>query len=145
MTAVQNTEFANERWADIPGWEGLYQASDMGRIKSLARTVPRPVKGDLVLKERILRHATNKRGYRNVSLSRDCKGHSFAVHVLVARAFLGEANGREVNHISADKSDNTLANLEYVTHSENIAHANALGIWSRAAAGRDRNAKGQWA
>ena len=145
-TAAPSTEFANERWADIPGWEGLYQASDMGRVKSLPRRIPRPTHpiGDLVLKERILRYGTNKRGYRQVSLSREGKGTSIFVHKLVAAAFFGEANGREVNHISADKSDNTLANLEYVTHSENIAHAVDLGIWSRAAARRDRNAKGQY-
>ena len=143
-TAAPNTQFANERWCDVPDWEGLYQVSDMGRVKSLARTVPRPVKGDLVLKERILRYATNKRGYRQVSLCRNCKGTSIFIHRLVAAAFLGEANGREVNHISADKSDNTLANLEYVTHAENIRHASRLGIWS-ARPKQNRNEKGQFA
>ena len=118
----------------------------MGRVKSLPRRIPRPTHpiGDLVLKERILKYATNKRGYRQVVLTRNGKGSTIFIHKLVAAAFLGEANGREVNHLSADKSDNTLANLEYVTHAENIAHAVDLGIWSRAAAGRDRNAKGQW-
>ena len=119
--------------------------SDQGRVKSLARTVPRPVKGDLVLKERILRYCTNKRGYRQVVLSRNCKGTTIFIHRLVAAAFLGEANGREVNHISTDKSDNTLANLEYVTHDENIKHSAALGVWSAAAAKRERNDKGQFA
>lgn len=77
-------------------------------------------------------------------MARNGKCTTIFIHKLVAAAFLGEANGREVNHISADKSDNTLANLEYVTHSENIAHASALGIWSRAAAKRDRDTKGRW-
>lgn len=143
-TVAPNTQSASERWLDVPGWEGLYQVSDQGRVKSLARTIPRPVKGDLVLKERILRYSTNKRGYRNVSLSRDCKGTSYAIHVLVARAFLGEPDGREVNHISADKSDNSLRNLEYVTHQENMIHAHRMGIYHRRPK-QTRNAKGQFA
>lgn len=144
MTAEPSTPFANERWSDIPGWEGFYQASNMGRVKSLARTVPRPKRGDLHLKERILRYATNSRGYRQVSLSRNCKGTSVSIHQLVAAAFLGPANGKEVNHISADKADNSLANLEYVTHNENIAHAVSLGIWSAAASKRKRDYAGRY-
>lgn len=144
-TDLPSTKSANERWRDVPGWEGLYQVSDLGRVKSLARIISRPPKGDLPLRERILRYGTNKRGYRQVALSRNCKGTSIFIHKLVAAAFLGEANGREVNHISADKSDNTLSNLEYLTHDENIRHASSLGIWARAAAGRDRNSKGQFA
>ena len=137
-------ELMNEVWHPVPDWEGLYEVSDQGRVKSLARTVPRRNKGDLVLKERILRHATNKRGYRQVSLCRDCKGTSIFIHKLVASAFLGEAQGREVNHISADKTDNSLSNLEYLTHAENIKHACDLGIWARAAAKCSRDSKGRF-
>ena len=138
-------ELMREVWRAVPGWKGFYEVSDHGRVKSLARTVPRRNKGDLVLKERILRYGTNKRGYRQVSLSRDCKGTSIFIHKLVASAFLGEAQGREVNHISADKTDNALSNLEYLTHAQNIKHASRLGIWTRAVAKRHRNSKGQFA
>lgn len=125
----------NEIWKDIPGFEGMYQVSDQGRVRSLDRTVRgvskagteylRPVKG------RLLR-AGLCRGYGIVNLHPQ---GTISVHLLVARAHVpGMAPGLQVNHKDGDKSNNRAANLEWVTASRNQAHAVETGLRKRAVA-----------
>lgn len=103
----------NEIWRDIPSYEGLYQASNYGRIKSLHHN-----------KERIMRTPLNSKGRPFLGLTIGRWKQVVEVHVLVALAFLGERpEGMVVNHISGDRTDNRVENLEYVTQYENMHHA----------------------
>lgn len=107
-----------EIWKDILGYEGLYQVSNLGRVKSF----PRP--GNW--KERILNPIINK-GYLHVGLRKDGKEKRFRVHRLVVEAFLGKIpDGFVVNHINEIKSDNRLENLEIVTQKENVNHGTGI-------------------
>lgn len=106
-----------EIWKNIPGYEGVYQASNCGRIKSLARKADR--KNDV--QERILKPSVKKSGYCNVTLQVDKCKKTIGIHRLVLKAFIGEVD-LQVNHINSNKSDNRLANLEYVTSRQNAEH-----------------------
>ena len=106
----------NEVWRDIEGYEGLYQISDIGRIKSL-------------ITGKIRNLQMNKWGYPVIILTKDKKQKQMFVHRLVAKAFIPKIEGKnEVNHINGDKTDNRKENLEWCTKSENIRHAFRTGL-----------------
>ena len=109
----------NEEWRDVVGYEGLYQLSDQGRVKSLARQncLGRTVK------ERILKSRTNRYGYMEVNLCADGKRKMLKVHRLVCQAFHDNPDNKpEVNHVNEDKTDNRACNLEWCTRRENLNH-----------------------
>lgn len=106
-----------EVWKDIPGYEGFYQVSDLGRVKSLGRldTIGRSVK------EKFLKQP-NLRGYSYLKLNKNGCGKVFQVHQIVAMAFLQhERCGHKlvINHINFIKTDNRLENLEVVSQRDN--------------------------
>ena len=113
-----------EIWKDVPGYEGRYQVSNMGRVKSLERKV-RSVNWYThkefwrTVRERILRPGPVQSGHLYVVL-----GHGEAgvpVHQLVMRAFVGDPpQGMEVRHLNGDPTDNRLDNLKYGSRTENI-------------------------
>ena len=127
-----------EIWKDIAGYEGIYQVSSTGLIKSLDRI---SYKGDKInqLKGRLLKPYLNLvSGYLSVSLSSDGIVIAFTIHRLVANAFIPNPNEyREVNHISGIKIDNSVENLEWCTRNHNIKHAYDIGL-------RDRYHKRKW-
>jgi hypothetical protein len=104
---------------DVPGYEEYFEVSDTGDVFSKERYVLN--NGTKVLKpRRKLAPTSNGIGYLQVGLQVNGKRVRKYVHRLVAEAFLGICNsGLEVNHIDADKSNNRLTNLEYITHSQN--------------------------
>jgi hypothetical protein len=110
-----------EIWKDIKGYEGIYQVSNLGRVKSLARKVIKAYGAEHNLSEKIKSVNSDNFGYSVIRLHNG-SGKTFKVHRLVANAFLGEPNGLEVNHIDGNKSNNNLNNLEYCTKSENLKH-----------------------
>ena len=108
--------FEKEVWRDIPNYEGIYQVSNLGRIKSLERIDARGYR----LKEKILKPGLVC-GYYQVSLYKNSKVKHYMVHRLVWEAFNGTIpEGYEVNHINEVKTDNRLSNLNLMTHKENM-------------------------
>lgn len=112
-----------ETWKDIKDYEGLYQVSDYGRVKSLPR------QGTQTKEERILKPEKTKKGYLQVHLCKNGKVKVFRVNRLVAIAFVpNPENKPEVNHKDTNKENNHASNLEWNTRSENQLHAYKTGI-----------------
>lgn len=103
-----------EIWKDVKGYEGLYQVSNLGRVKSLIRN-------------KVLSPLNRQHGYQAVQLhgkGGNARGFkSFSIHRIVAEAFVpNPENKPEVNHINEDKADNRAENLEWTTRVENCNH-----------------------
>ena len=114
-----------EIFKDIQGYEGLYQVSNLGNVKSLERYVNNKG-GKRFQKERILKPRKNKDGYYSVIISKEGKPKNFSVHVLVAMAFLGHVpNGHiiEVDHKNEIKADNRAENLQLLNTREHRSKA----------------------
>lgn len=101
-----------ERWLPVPGFEGMYAVSDLGRVRSLAR------KG--VRKDRLMKPSRDRGGYFRVILTKDRAKTYATVHRLVTAAFIGPLPpGKETRHLDGDQANNALSNLTYGTRSEN--------------------------
>ena len=130
-----------EIWKDIEGFEGLYQVSNLGRVKSLEKTWICGKGGVRHQEEKILKPISDRRGYLFVNLSKDGKMKHFTVHRLVAEAFIPNPNNLpQVNHISQVKTCNRADLLEwcdakynsnYGTRNERIAEKMTNGKLSR--------------
>ena len=110
-----DTELANEQWRDIDGYDGMYQVSDLGRVRSLKFG-----------KVRVLRPRKSGVGYLKVCLCKYGKINQLYVHRLVAQAFIENTDSSKtlINHINEIKSDNRLWNLEYCTAQYNLTYNN---------------------
>ena len=117
-------ELMNELWLPVVGYEGLYEVSDQGRVRSLDRRVENGTRLQF-WKGRLL--FTNIWGsYLKVVLCRNGRMKNFHIHVLVAEAFHGlRPEGLVVNHIDENKLNNNAANLEWVTYKQNLNHSKA--------------------
>lgn len=110
----------NEVWKDIQGYEGKYQVSNLGRVKSLARYRKNNGNSQTFQEERILKQSINNCGYCIVELSFEGKRKRYSVHRLVANAFVKNDEGKEqVNHKDENKQNNYADNLEWCTCKEN--------------------------
>lgn len=110
-----------EMWKDIQGYEGLYQVSNLGRIKSLERYRKNNGGSQTLMQERILRQGKLKKGYCRVELCKDAIRKPYLVHRLVAEAFIPNPNGfPEINHKDEDKANNNAENLEWCDSKYNI-------------------------
>lgn len=107
-----------EVWKDIPGYEGLYQVSNLGRIKSLER----PKCFGRIYKEKIMKPGTNATGYLYIVLYKDGKHKTCRLHRLVLMAFnpVDGMDSLDVNHIDEDKKNCRLENLCWMTRTENL-------------------------
>lgn len=117
-----------EQWKDIPGYEGHYQVSDIGNVRSLERTAWNGFKYH-TLKGRILKTGHQVNGYVTLALCKEGVARTKMVHRLVAQAFVpNPSHLPEVNHKKGNKDDNRASELEWVTKSDNERHAHKLGL-----------------
>jgi hypothetical protein len=105
-----------EVWKDVIGYEGIYQVSNFGNVKSLGNEFSR--------KERLLKLSFQSKGYLTVVLQKYAKRKMVLVHRLVAEHFISNIDNKpQINHINGIKTDNRLENIEWVSHRENLDHA----------------------
>jgi len=133
-----------EEWRDVVGYEGYYQVSNFGRVRSVDRYIKHNKGGKRIWRGRVLRQTFNCKYYR-VHLSKDNHIVCKLVHRLVAEAFIPRIEGKDyVDHINADTKDNRVENLRWVTMAENNQHIHELGHFNKELASqrmRERNAK----
>ena len=117
-----------EKWIDIPGYEGWYQVSNCGNVRSVDRVIEQwsryghPIQRKI--KGRLVTPTDNGYGYQIVGLRRNQERENKYVHRLVAEAFIeNAANLPEVNHKDYDKTNNKVSNLEWVSRLDNIGHS----------------------
>lgn len=104
-----------ESWRQIPGYEDVYDASSLGRVRRVGG--------------RVMKDSPYRNGYRKVQLWKNGQWKNFGVHQVVALAFIGLCELEQVvNHKNGQKADNRPENLEYVTRAGNNAHAYATGL-----------------
>ena len=117
-----------EEWRDIKRYEGYYQVSNTGKVKSLERTV-RCARGYKIVPEKILEGYDNGNGYLYVKLCKEGKKKQYRINRLVAQAFLDNPNNLpEVNHKDEDKANNCVENLEWCTKQYNIEYSRAKAV-----------------
>lgn len=110
-----------EIWRDIEGYEGLYQVSDQGRVKSLKRVIMKRDGRKLTINECILKPVATREGYLQVTLYAPGKQKILSVHRLVCEAFHENPHCKpQVNHVNENKKDNRACNLEWMTAKENM-------------------------
>lgn len=115
MENFSKTELENEKWKDIDGYDGMYQVSDLGRVRS-------KYSGEW----KMLRFDMDRHGYFRVVLSKYGKHKRFLVHRLVAQAFIknDDDTKNQINHIDECKQNNRLSNIEYCTAQYNMTYNN---------------------
>lgn len=118
-----------EIWRDIQGYEGLYQVSNLGRVKSLDRIIRTKAGWEQKHKGHILQPRIKKNGYLFLILYKNNQGKNKYIHRLVAQAFLSNPKSLPtVNHKDGNKQNNNVNNLEWNSYSENNQHAYNHGL-----------------
>jgi galactitol-specific phosphotransferase system IIB component len=114
-----------EYWREVPGYDGTYQVSSLGRVKSIGRTVICSDKRKIVLNGKMLKYRDNGHGYKTVTLCANGKATSLYVHRLVEEAFIPNPHHyQEVNHKDENKGNNRADNLAWCTSKYNKNYGN---------------------
>ena len=127
-----------ELWRPVKGYEGFYEVSNLGRVRSVDRFVRNSHNGDYtVFKKSIIKKPTlDDGGYETITLNKEGRWETRLVHRLVAIAFLGDPEeGQEVNHKDENKRNNQVSNLEWCSKAYNVRYGTRA---RRAAAKRSR-------
>lgn len=116
-----------EIWKDIHNYEGLYQISNYGRVKSLERKVKNTKSSYRIVKEKILSCNKCSNGYYYIILYKNQNKKTYRIHRLVADAFIpNNDNLLEVNHIDENKENNNVNNLEWCNHKYNMNYGTSI-------------------
>lgn len=138
-------DMRKEFWKEIPNFEGFYEASNLGRIRSMSRQIKTRPHGRWYLrtiKSTLLKEAENGFGYKVVGLCKKGVVRHYKVQRLIASAFIPNPDKKsDTNHKSGDKGDNSVKNLEWVTRGENHKHAFRMGLRRRPKGKRKLNEK----
>lgn len=122
---------SSQNWKPIDGYLGFYEVSDHGMVRSINRAASLPNGKTKKISGRTLSPKRHSQGYQFVCLSKDGKVKNRYIHRLVAIAFIPNPSGlSEVNHLSGNKQDNNVDNLQWVTHRDNVQHAYDNGLCS---------------
>ena len=114
----------NEIWKDIPGYEGYYQVSNFGLIRSCDRLVVAANGRTRFIKGKMIRSSYNNKGYLITHLCKNGVIQGKCVHHFVALVFLGaRPKGMDIDHINEDKTDNRACNLRYMSHHDNASRS----------------------
>lgn len=117
-----------EIWKTVDGYEGYYEVSNLGRVRSLDRVVIDSIGRARHIKGKMKAQNLNTDGYPTVNLSKDGIDKRISVHILVGKAFVdGYFDCAEINHIDCDRTNNRFDNLEWVSHNENIKYSIDMG------------------
>lgn len=112
-----------EEWRPVVGYEGLYEVSNIGRVKSLDRVTVDILGRSRPFKGKMMSPVVGSPRYYGVGLTKNGKSKPIRIHQLVAEAFLTKAHHDDVvDHIDRDKLNNSIANLRYITKRENTIH-----------------------
>lgn len=118
-----------EEWVAIPGYEGYYEVSNYGQVRSVDRIIVNKNGVKSHYKSRVLRQVSNQCGYLQVMVCRDCKYEFFRTARLVASLFVSNPENKEtVNHIDGNKTNNYFGNLEWATRLEQVQHLYSSGL-----------------
>lgn len=117
------------KWKPVVGYEGLYDVSNDGRVRRPWNFLKATPSERSLPPGRVLKPHPSA-GYLAVNLQNGLNGNTRRIHQLVAAAFIGPANGLQVNHRDGNKFNNRFGNLEYLTHAENTRHAVRTGLWN---------------
>ena len=117
---------SKEIWKDVVGYEGIYEVSSVGRIRSVDRFVIEKSGREKFIHGVLLRQANN-RGYKVVCLFRSSKGRMALVHKILATAFIqNTSNLPYIDHIDRNRANNTVANLRYTTRGGNTVNSSKI-------------------
>lgn len=119
-----------EIWKDVIGYEGLYQISSLGNIKTYDKKVWNVSANKFsIFKSKVLKQKTTFSGYKRIGLVKNKKQKFYFIHRILAFAFIENTfNKPFINHIDGIKTNNTISNLEWCTQSENEKHAHKIGL-----------------
>lgn len=139
-------DILQEIWLPIAGYEGAYEVSNFGNVRSLDRKIETSNRWGQTIarlsKGRILKTSPDKDGYTTVGLFVNGKGSTQRIHKLVAQAFLGDRpKNFDINHIDGNKANNHISNLEYCTKSQNSKHAFKIGLRQTLKGSKSKTAK----